>query len=154
MTYKSILSFLLFLASITFSYTVLSDSGKPDHEDALIFHAIYSKNLREIMHRLTQSVYDGELNSSQNEEVRMKHIQQLFDNASELYVAAENLTQAIPGFDLSKDEKNIFEGLAKQLQTEANNLGYMAENNDQAGIKNVFKRLNDTCAACHELFRF
>ena len=144
----------IILANIAMPINVLAESEKTDATETLIFHAIYSENLREIMHRLSQSVYENELDNAETEKTRIKNKQQLFDNASELYIAAQKMTQALPGFDLTEDEKNIFEGLAKQLQIEANNLGYMSMKNDQAGMESVFKRLNDTCAACHELFRF
>lgn len=154
MTYKSTVSLLLLLTGISGVTLLQSAPEKSETENSLIFHAVYSENLREIMHRLNQSIYDRELETTQDESVRMQYTRQLFDEASELYLAAEKLTQALPGFDLSEVEKDVFEGLARQLQIEANNLGYMSKNNDQHGMDAVFKRLNDTCAACHELFRF
>jgi cytochrome c556 len=98
------------------------------------------------MHRLSLSVYEDELS--------MQQIGKLFDNTSELYLATKKLTQALPGFDLSETEKMIFENMARQLQIEANNLGYMTQNKDKEGMRIIYKRLNDTCIACHELFRF
>lgn len=154
MTNKLILSLLLLLTSITITKTAWSDSEQSDANDPLIFHAIYSEKLRKIMHQLSQSVYDKKLDISESKKIRIENRQELFDNASELYITAKNLTQALPGFDLSIDEKNTFEGLARQLQIEANNLGYMTEVDDTEGMEAVFQRLNNTCNACHELFRF
>ena len=145
---------MLFLSGISTTTTLRISSVQAETNDPIMFHAIHSENLQEIMQRLTQSVYDKQRDTAENEDTRMKNIQRLFDNASELYVAAKNLTQALPGFNLSDTEKNVFEGLARLLQVEANNLGYMTENNDLEGMNKVFKRLNDTCSACHDLFRF
>jgi cytochrome c556 len=141
MTKKLSLFFLLIFCSTTSTF-----SEEPEQEQTLKLHVIYSENIQEIMQRLSLSVYDKELS--------MEKIEILFDNASELYLAAKGLKQALPGFDLSVSEKNIFENVARQLQIEANNLGYMAQNNDTEGLQMVYKRLNDTCVACHELFRF
>jgi cytochrome c556 len=131
--------FLLFFSNITAAV-------EPDQESVLKLHVIYSENIQEIMQRLSMSVYEENLD--------MEQIEKLFDNASELYITAKNLKQALPGIDLTVSEKNIFENIAKQLQIEANNLGYMAQNNDKEGMQMVYKRLNDTCISCHELFRF
>ncbi len=139
MTKTLFLFFLLFFSSIAIT-------AEPDQENVLKLHVIYSENIQKIMQRLSLSVYDNELT--------MEQIEDLFDIASELYLAATNLKQALPGIDLSVSEKNIFENIAKQLQVEANNLGYMAQQNDYKGMKIVYERLNNTCAACHELFRF
>jgi cytochrome c556 len=84
----------------------------------------------------------------------MDQINELFDTASELLLAAKKLDQALPGIELTVPEKTIFETVARQLQIEANNLGYMAQNSDKEGMQMTYKRLNDTCIACHELFRF
>jgi len=89
-----------------------------------------------------------------DEALTMEQINEIFDRASELHLAAKKLTQALPGIDLTESEKNIFENIARQLQIEANNLGYMAQNNDKQGMEIIYQRLNYTCAACHDLFRF
>ena len=139
MTKILLISFLLFYSSI-------ATTAETDQENVLKLHVIYSENIQEIMQRLSMSVYEENLD--------MQQIEELFDNASELYITAKNLKQALPGIDLTVSEKNIFENIAKQLQIEANNLGYMAQNNDKEGMQMVYKRLNDTCVSCHELFRF
>ncbi len=139
MTKILLISFLLFFSSI-------ATPAEPDQENVLKLHVIYSENIQEIMQRLSMSVYEENLD--------MEQIEELFDNASELYLTAKSLKQALPGIDLTVSEKSIFENIAKQLQIEANNLGYMAQNNDKEGMQMVYKRLNDTCVACHELFRF
>jgi cytochrome c556 len=136
---KLLLFFLLIFCSTASTFS-------EEQESTLKLHVIYSENIQEIMQRLSLSVYDKELT--------MEKIEILFDNASELYLAAKELKQALPGFDLSVSEKNIFENVARQLQIEANNLGYMAQDNDTEGLQIVYQRLNDTCVACHELFRF
>ncbi len=139
MTKTLFIFFLIFFSSIAMT-------AEPDQGNVLKLHVIYSENIQEIMQRLSISVYEEELN--------MEQIEKLFDNTSELYLTAKNLKQALPGIDLTVSEKNIFENIAKQLQIEANNLGYMAQNNNKEGMQMVYKRLNDTCISCHELFRF
>lgn len=115
-------------------------------QDSIKLHVIYSEKLQIIMHKLSASVYE--------EEPDLEQINELFDNASELYLAAKELDQALPGFQLTPTEKNIFENIARQLQVEANNMGFMAQDNDTEGLKVTYERLSRTCAACHDLFRY
>ncbi len=126
---------------------VISTSAESEQlQDSIQLHVIYSEKLQAIMHKLSSSVYEEELN--------LEQINELFDNASELYLAAKELNQALPGFQLNPTEKNVFENIARQLQIEANNMGFMAQNNDTEGLQFTYERLNRTCAACHDLFRY
>jgi len=120
--------------------------SEPEQQETIKLHVIYSEKIQTIMHRLSLSVYE--------EKLTMDQINELFDTASELLLAAKKLDQALPGIELTVPEKTIFETVARQLQIEANNLGYMAQNSDKEGMQMTYKRLNDTCIACHELFRF
>jgi cytochrome c556 len=139
---KSI-SILFFLA---FSAIINAETITPESDEILKLHVIQSKKIKTIMEKLSLSLYE--------EKLTMKQINALFDNASELLIAAKNMNQALPGIELTVAEKSIFENVAKQLQIEANNLGYMAQHNDKEGIEISYRRLQDTCVACHELFRF
>lgn len=135
MLIKSLVFILLFL-----------NSAIAEQENTLRLHVIYNEKIQKIMQHLSLSVYEEELDMAQMEE--------LFDNASELYLTAKNMKQALPGIDLTATERNIFENLSRKLQVETNNLGYMAKHNDKEGMQIVYKQLYDTCVLCHELFRF
>jgi len=141
---KTLFISILLIFTCTSHLTVATEINQEN--DNIKLHVIQSKEIQEIMHRLSFSVYD--------ETLSIEQINELFDGASELLLAAKKLTQALPGIDLSKSEKTIFESIARQLQIEANNLGYMAQNNDKEGMEIIYQRLNSTCAACHDLFRF
>ena len=129
-----------------FCLPALTIADSENHEENIKLHVIYSEKLQAIMHKLSFSVYDLKLDIEQ--------INELYDNASELYVAAKELDQALPGFKLNPTEKSVFENIARQLQIEANNMGFMAQNNDTEGLQMTYERLNLTCAACHDLFRY
>jgi cytochrome c556 len=140
MIIKTVASLLLF-----FLFAVVT-TAEPEPEKDIKLHVIYSEKLQTIMHKLSLSVYE--------EELTLEQINKLFDNASELYIAAKELDQAIPGIELTYTEKNIFENIARQLQIEANNMGFMAKNNDKEGLQMTYDRLSQTCSACHDLFRY
>lgn len=142
MKIKHITVVLLFF----FCSPVLTIAEPEQLTEEIKMHVIYSEKLQTIMHKLSSSVYEEELN--------MEQIDELYDNTSELYVAAKELDQALPGFKLSPTEKNVFENIARQLQIEANNMGNRAQNNDKEGLQESYQRLSKTCVACHDLFRY
>lgn len=143
---------LALLIGINFSINSYAEADNAD--EVLSFHVIHNEDIQEIMQRLTRALYNKEKDIKPYEEIDIEHAQKLFDLASELYLAAGKLELALPGIKLTEDEKNVFVGLARQLQIEANKLAYLRDEKDQPDLEVTFKRLNDTCAACHELFRF
>lgn len=145
---------VLFSILLVCNNSVYSEDDSPILVDELKYHVVQSENLRDIMHRINRLVYEKELNDMERSEIRSGYIQNLVDTVNELAVASEGLTEALPGFDLSGEEKDIFQGLAKQLQIEAYNIRLMAEQFDDSEMQSAYQRFNDTCAVCHELFRF
>ncbi len=151
---KIIFHSLLFICCLVYAKTTITGPSISDQDNKLKFHAIYSEELREIMRRMNQLVFEKELNELQKMEARVQHLRNLIDTVNELVVASESLTEALPGFELSHEEREIFYAMAKQLQIEANNIRKTAEETDYTYMDIAYQRLNDTCAACHELFRF
>ena len=133
------------------AYSEIDSSVTPDK---LEFHVVYSEDLREIMQRLNQLVYKKELSELNIKELRNRHLEELVYTVNELGYAAIFLQEALPGFNLSTEEKDIFHAIAIQLQKESVNIKEMAEQDDTVNMERSYKRLNDTCSACHELFRF
>jgi len=151
MKFYILISLLGYLISISPAYTEIDSPTTPEK---LEFHVIYSKDLRDIMQRLNQLIYKKELSELSKKELRNQYMEELVYTVNELGYAAIFLQEALPGFDLSTEEKDIFQAIAIQLQKEAENIKEMAEQNDTVNMDRSYKRLNDTCSACHELFRF
>jgi cytochrome c556 len=125
-----------------------------DSEQQPALHGIYSEKLKTIMLRMNQLVYEREMTALQVQEVREQHLQQLINTVSELVKASEVLTDAIPGIELSTEDQVIFRAMANQLYREAQNIGIMVEEKDYSALDSAYQRLNETCNACHGLFRF
>ncbi len=145
------MSIIIGLMSANIAHSEIDSSITPEK---LEFHVVYSKDLRDIMQRLNQLVYKKELGELNKQEIRKRHMEELVYTVNELGYAAIFLQEALPGFDLSTEEKDIFHAIAIQLQKEAENIKKMAEQDDTVNMERSYKRLNDTCSACHELFRF
>jgi cytochrome c556 len=128
--------------------------AEPKPFEKLEFHVVYSEKLRDIMQRMNQLVYKKELPQLERKDLRTQHLEDMVYTVNELGFAAIVLREALPGFDLNTEEKDIFHAITIQLQNEAENIKKMAEENDIANMERSYKRLNDTCSACHELFRF
>lgn len=140
---KVLLSGLLFIFSATGAVL-----GQP------ALHGIYSEKLKTIMLRMNQLVYEREMTALQVQEVRERHLKDLINTVSELVKAAEVLTDAVPGIELKKEDQVIFRAMANQLYGEAQEIGNMVEEKDYSSLDPAYRRLNETCNACHSLFRF
>ena len=130
---------------------VVSAAGAEQQRPVL--HGIYSEKLKTIMLRMNQLVYEREMTALQVEEVREQHLQQLIATVADLVKAAEVLTDAVPGIELNKEDQVIFRAMANQLYREAQNIGVMVEEKNYAALDPAYQHLNETCNACHSLFR-
>lgn len=130
---------------------VISSGGAGQQRPAL--HGIYSEKLKTIMLRMNQLVYEREMTALQVQEQREQHLQQLIDTVADLVSAAEVLTDAVPGIELSKEDQVVFRAMANQLYREAQSIGVMVEEKNYSALDPAYRRLNETCNACHSLFR-
>lgn len=131
---------------------IISAAWAEQQQPAL--HGIYSEKLKTIMLRMNQLVYEREMTALQVQEARERHLKELINTVSELVKAAEVLTDAVPGIELKKEDQVIFRAMANQLYSEAQNIGNMVEEKDYSSLDPAYQRLNETCNACHSLFRF
>jgi len=130
---------------------VVSISGAGQQRPAL--HGIYSEKLKTVMLRMNQLVFEREMTALQVLEEREQHLQQLIDAVADLVRAAETLTDAVPGIALIKEDQVVFRAMANQLYREAQAIGVMVEEKNYSALDPAYQRLNETCNACHSLFR-
>lgn len=119
-----------------------------------LIHVIVSDEIQTIMLELNRLMADRALTELQATEKRVQHLNNLIKNVDELVIAAENMTDAIPGVRMTDETRLTFEALTRQLQTEAENIKTMAGEYEYAGMEPAWQRLLTTCDACHRLFRF
>lgn len=131
---------------------VVAGTGAGQQQPAL--HGIYSEKLKPIMLRLNQLVYEREMTALQVQEVREQQLRHLIDTVADLVKASEVLTDAVPGIELNKEDQVIFRSMARQLFGEAQNIEVLVEEKNYAALDPAYRRLNETCNACHNLFRF
>lgn len=149
---QSILAILiLFIMGIN---TGQSETDNPAGTPKPMAHAVSSEKLKDIMHRLNQLTYEKELAPMQVKEVREKHIQELMSTIDELLAAADELTDALPGFSMTPEERDTFMEMARRLKSEAYRIRYTAEVGSDTEMDLAYQRLNHTCVTCHQLFRF
>lgn len=134
--------------------TIRSESDTLQQMEKPVPHAVSSDKLRDIMQRLNQLTYEKELTAMEIEDMRVEHVQLLIETVHELVDAAEEMTDALPGLSMSFDEQLVFRDMADQLKNEAYNVWYKSEDNDFMGMDLAYQRMNNTCTACHQLFRF
>ena len=137
---------------LLFCFFMISVAGSEQRQPVL--HAIYSDQLKNIMLRMNRLVYEREMTLLEVQLAREQHLQQLVDTVSELVRASEGLTDAIPGIELNSEDQVIFRAMANQLKDEARNIENLVKDKNYGAVDPAYQRLNETCNACHSLFRF
>ena len=148
---------ILFVA--LFSCLVVSAvvTAEQEHAKKLktpLIHVIVSDRIQEIMQKLNQLMNERNLSALEIMEHRVEYLKDLIITANNLVDAAEQLTDAIPGVHIEPQNQVTFEALAKQLQEQAVNIAFLAEQTDEIGLEPAYQRMSETCNACHALFRF
>ena len=80
-------------------------------------------------------------------------MRELIDTVGEVVKSAESLKQIDPTGDLGTEQVSTFNSLANQLYNEAVNIEINAREVNLEEMNQAFLNLNQTCIACHSLFR-
>jgi len=118
-----------------------------------LLHAVYSDQLKSIMSRMNNLVFERELTALQIEELRAESLENLVSTVRELVLTAREMQETSPGTALATEDRITFEAMARQLLSTAETLGEEAQRADLTGMDLTFRRLNETCDTCHRLFR-
>ena len=155
---KRLLIFLLLLLSPA-ALTGNEESTEPgdkSQENKARLHAISSERLRVIMQNINlwlNEVSESENVRPQSDEKRMQDLADLVDAVQELQLHAELLSEGLPGSSLTESELVTFRAMAQQLATETQDFQQIANSYEYTLIEPAYALLNQTCIACHRLFR-
>lgn len=118
-------------------------------------HAVHGERMRVAMRRLetkTKEEVAAELYTG--ESVAGPRYPDVAAAADAMADTAMRMPEALEGVTLDQDERELFLSLAGQLQTHAREVSTHAKNRNQAGVREAMQRVNSTCDACHNTFRF
>ncbi len=149
---------LFFLISSTSTTYGLDDNSSPDRNDP-IAHAESSERLTKIMRRLFSVVHEERI--QENLELTQDDMSDLLEAVEELIFYSELMSAKVPDSELEVNDQVIFRALANLLYDESLNIQQLTKNynidHTDSSKDNIFydatERLNQTCAACHQLFR-
>jgi Cytochrome C' len=143
-------SFII-IGSTTFAFATETASSKD--QTKTILNAVHSVEVQNIMRRLKLLFYEREYTDLRVQELSKKQIRLLSEEANTLAKTASNL----PGLDslekLSDEERVSFNALANQLSDITKKLVKVSQTNHQDEIISTYIELQETCNACHQLFR-
>lgn len=149
---------LFFLISTTSTSHGLDEDSSPDRDDP-IAHAKSSERLTTIMRRLFSVVHEERI--EENLELTKTDMSDLLEAVEELMFYSELMSAKVPESELEVNDQVIFRALANLLYDESLNIQQLTKNynidHTDSSKDNIFydatERLNQTCAACHQLFR-
>jgi hypothetical protein len=149
---------LFFLISTTSIGNAQDENSSPDRNGP-IAHAESSERLTTIMRRLFSVVHEERI--EENLELTQSDIADLLEAVEELIFYSELMSAKVPESELEVNDQVIFRALASLLYDEALNIQQLTKNynidHTDSSKDSIFydatERLNQTCAACHQLFR-
>jgi cytochrome c' len=148
---KLLLFSFIIIGSTTFAFAAETASSKD--QTKTILNAVHSVEVQNIMRRLKLLFYEREYTDLRVQELSKKQIRLLSEEANTLAKTASNL----PGLDslekLSDEERVSFNALANQLSDITKKLVKVSQTNHQDEIISTYIELQETCNACHQLFR-
>lgn len=116
-------------------------------------HAVRNEQLREAMSGLRGVSFDRlpqELDDPGGQRARLQEASLLAEGLAQ---TAGRIADIAGEVGLSEDEQQVFLNLAEQLRSRALQLGGQAERRQTRLIGGTMNEIEDTCAACHTLFR-
>tara|TARA_R110000782_G_scaffold101417_3_gene188113 strand:- start:740 stop:1222 length:483 start_codon:yes stop_codon:yes gene_type:complete len=149
---------LFFLISITPSGYAQDDNSDPDRNSPTA-HAESSERLTTIMRRLFSVVHNERI--EENLALTQADLSDLLEAVEELIFYSELMAAKVPESELEVNDRVIFSAMASQLYDESLNIQQLTKNynfdHTNSSKDHIFydatERLNQTCAACHQLFR-
>ncbi len=129
-------------------------AGTAEHpEGEARLHAVHSEELLATMQRLNMLVRNREAPVRETDEWRMEYLQSLIDLAGEVTISAEELGKSGVEKEMDRNEQAVFHTLADRLYVEAANIEVQARHSNFMQLEDAYNRLDETCNACHRLFR-
>ncbi len=128
-------------------------------------HGDASERLITIMQSLFQAVREEDMvheeNIPQDKAISSEQMANLVDAVEQLVVYSRAMAAKPPVSELAENDAVIFSAMAQRLDDEVVTLRQLATNYDfrvavsaqQRLFNESYRRLNRTCAACHQLFR-
>ena len=128
-------------------------------------HGDASERLVGIMRNLFSAVHEEDIVHEENvpgdKSITSDQLADMIEAVEELVFYAEVMSTKIPATELEENDAVIFSAMAQRLYDEALNVKQLATNYDyrvavsaqQRLFNESYRRLNRTCAACHQLFR-
>ncbi|GJM04038.1 MAG: hypothetical protein DHS20C09_00290 [marine bacterium B5-7] len=150
--------FFLFLISTT-SISYGQDDNNDTDRNSPAAHAESSERLTTIMRRLFSVVHEERI--EENLALTQADLSDLLEAVEELIFYSELMSAKVPESELEINDRVIFNAMASQLYDESLNIQQLTKNynfdHTDTSKDNIFydatERLNQTCAACHQLFR-
>ena len=116
-------------------------------------HAVHNRQLREVMRGLRGASRDRLPQELDDPSRQRASLRDLSSHAQDLANDADRIVTIVDQTGLTTNEKQVFLRLAERLRSGALQLGEQADLRQTRLITTTMTEIDDTCAACHALFR-
>lgn len=116
-------------------------------------HAVNNKQLHQLMERMNNLMQERFLTEPELDKERRNYAQKIAKTAQSLEQTLDAILTTSAALKLSKAEEITFQALAQKLRQQSQTLQQQAQQNRLDAIPNSLQQINNTCIACHTLFR-
>lgn len=125
----------------------------PTSGGTAVMHAVSNEQLRDVMRGLTGGSFDRMPQELDDPSRELIYLEEASFYAQELVLDADRIRSIVDQIGLDGDKQQIFLRLAERLRDRASQLREQADLRQTRLINATMTEINDTCAACHTLFR-
>ncbi len=129
-----------------------SPSQKVSPQDASAIHAQETQQLRIIMQKFDNLIYDHFQSELDRDEQRIEYTQEIIPLVDRLIENTQTL-QKMKNLHFSPKEQEKFNTFAQQLQQESQELKRLVLTYQTESIAKTLNQIESTCSACHASLR-
>jgi hypothetical protein len=118
-----------------------------------VMHAVRNEQLRDVMRGMRDPALDRLPQELDDPSRERAYLQDLSSHARDLAQDADRIGAIADRTGLTTDQQQVFLGLAGRLRNRALQLREQADLRQTRLIDATLKEIDDTCVACHALFR-
>lgn len=146
-----LLSIQLLVAACTQSDSLLIPASESLRNEAV--HALMAQRIDNLYRRIEVLALDQNRTLTELHEVRQRRSEEIIDTAQQLAEAAEELTALTDSVNITSANLRRFQNLSRDLRDRSNEVALAAGNSSSSDLASSIDNLQQTCSACHNLYR-
>lgn len=149
---------LIAIAMLSLSMVACSNNQHLQHHQlpksgGATLHATQNSRLRDLMTDMNGLLFERIHTELDADLGRTKALKGISEDATKMSKNVDAIIETLPRLQLTTEQQTTFLALASELKTRALQLATLADNHQYQELSPALDELEQTCMACHHLFR-